>query len=394
MKKLIALILSLCMVLFLTACSNVPGKEKEDDHEAVGQDVRTFEPAAKPTGQTKELPHYKIAFSYATFTDKLGMQFKNAIQYLCDAYNCEVVFFETGMGEEGINNIESVLAAGDIDGIITVGGTPAYVAVAQKYNVPYVMTCGFPSLPEEVEGISKYDVFLGGVVDNDVWAGTRCIEALYEAGVRNFCFSGLTLGLGKSHDDRAHAMKDFISAHTDMKLLADSYTMAEWANDVGSFAAAYPDLEGIAFSAMGDAVYQALETEGLADGSVKISGVDIASQTGTYFQKGVQVWTCGGQYGSAMVAWSILYNYLADGTRIIKDTKQPIIRPYIEITSYEDYKNYVKYVEDPLPVYTAEEIGKLIHAFNSEANYDTYVKYAEDYTLEDIIARHGELIGK
>lgn len=388
MKKLIALLLALCMLLSLAAC----GSEAGSGESVVGGDVQEFQGGDTNLVNKDELPHYKIAFSYATFSDKLGMQFKNAIQYLCDNYNCEAVFFESGSGDERVTNIESVLAAGDIDGVITVGGTPAMVAVAQKYNVPYVLACGFPSLEEEVQGVASYDVFLGGVVDDDVWAGEQLMNALYDAGVRKFCFSGLTLGFVKSHDDRTQAMRDFIAEHTDMTLLADSYTMGEWANDVASYAAAYPELEGIGFTAMADAVYQSLETEGLADGSVKIAAVDISSQTGTYFQKGVQVWTCGGQYATAMVGWAILYNYLIDGTRIIEDTTQPIIRQYIEITSYEEYEQYVKYVENPLPTYDVDEIADMIHYFNPDVTYQDYLDDATSYTLEDVIARHSDQI--
>ena len=108
---------------------------------------------------------------------------------------------------------------------------------------------------------------------------------------------------------------------------------------------------------MVDGVYTALESEGIADGSVKIAAVDISSMTGQYFQNGVQVWTCGGQYATAMVAWAVLYNYLMDGTRIIPDPAQPLIRQYIEITSYEEYEQYVKYVEGALPSYDADEIA-------------------------------------
>lgn len=384
MKKLIAILLVLTMVFCMTACTG-------DDDDNLGGDVKDF--TGELTVANKEdLPHYKIAFSYAQFTDKLGMQFKNAIQYLCDAYNCEAVFFEAGSGDDQVTQIEAALSAGDIDGVITVGGSPATVAVSNKYGVPHVMACGFPSLEEEIKGCAAYDNFLGGVVDDDVWAGTRCIEALYEAGCRKITYSGLTQGFVKSHDDRYKAMYAVVDAHDDLELLVDNYSMAEWANDVASFHAAYPELEGMGFSAMTDAVYLALESEGMADGSVKIAAVDISSQTGEYFKKNVQVWTCGGQYATAMVGWAILYNYLSDGTRIISDPTTPITRQYIEVTSYEEYQDYVKYVENPIPTYTADEIAQMIHKFNPDVTIADYEKEAKTYSLEDIIRRHASFI--
>ena len=391
MKKLLALFLAMCMMLSMVACAGAGGSG--GDGEAVGQEEVKFEEGSDTERFNKEeLPPYKIAFSYANFTDKLGSQFKQSLQYLADAYNVEMVFFETGSGDDQVTNIESVLAAGDIDGVITVGGSPATVAVSNKYNVPHVMACGFPSLEEEIKGVAAYDNFLGGVIDDDEWAGERCIEALYDAGCRNICYSGLTLGFVKSHDDRAAAMQRVVASHDDMKLLADSYTMAEWATDISSFHASYPEMDGMGFSAIGDAVYLALESEGLTDGSVKVAGIDISSQTGTYFQNGVQVWTCGGQYATAMVGFAILYNYLIDGTRMIPDPAEPLVRQYIEITSYEDYENYVKYVESPLPTYNVDEIADMIHYFNPDVTYADYEKEAQTYSLEDIMKRHGDQI--
>lgn len=390
MKKLLAILLVLCMSLSLAACGDAA---VGGDDEAVGQDEVSFT-AGTDTElvNAEELPRFKIAFSYASFTDKLGEQFRNSLQYLGDAYNVEMVFFEAGTGDEAVTNLESILAGGDIDGVIQVGGSTAQVAVADKYGVPYVFACGFPPTAEEAAACAAYDVFLGGVVDDDEWAGVRMTEALYEAGCRNICFSGLTEGFVKSHDDRRDGVHNVVAEHDDLTLLAENFSMAEWANDVASFNAAYPEMDGYTFSAMTDAVYLAMESEGIADGSIKVSAVDISSQTGTYFKNGVQVWTCGGQYATAMTGWAVLYNYLIDGTKIIPDPATPLVRPYIEITSYEDYENYVKYVECPLPTYNVEEIAQMIHYFNPDVTYATYEELAKTYTLEDIIARHGDEI--
>lgn len=387
MKRMLAIVLVLClMAVPLAGCESAP------QGEIVGEGEADFEEAEiqDEDVNVEELPEFKFAFTYYSFEDKLGGQFKQCIQYLCDAYNCEVVFFETGFGDEAISNTESVLVAGDIDALLTVGVTPAQMEVAKTYDVPVVSVCGFPSVEEEITGVASYENFLGGVIDDDTWAGEHCIEALYEAGCRNICFSGLTIGMLKSHDDRMNAMKRIVAKHDDFNLLADSYTMAEAANDIATFNASFSEMDGIGFSAMSDAVYLAFENEGIADGSVKISGVDISSQTGAYFENGVQVWTCGGQYATAMVGWAVAYNYLMDGTRIIENTAEPIVRKYIEITSYDEYKQYVEYVESPIPTYNADEIAQMIHYFNPDATIEDYYADADNYSLQDIIDRRTE----
>lgn len=401
MKKIIAMLLTLVMVFSLAACGaggedggSEGGGKSATDAEVAGVGNSNFDLESGNTSKvdkaklTEEKGTFKIAFSYGQFTDKLGSQFKNALEYLAANYNCEMVFFESGSGDEGITNLESVLSAGDIDGVIQVGGSAANVAAANKYKVPYVFACGFPSQEEEVQGCIGYDNFLGGVIDDDVWAGEHCIEALYDAGCRNITYSGITQGFVKSHDDRYKAMHTVLERHPDMNLLAENYSMGLWADDVATFNASFSNIDGMGFSAMVDGVYTALESEGIADGSVKIAAVDISSMTGQYFQNGVQVWTCGGQYATAMVAWAVLYNYLMDGTRIIPDPAQPLIRQYIEITSYEEYEQYVKYVEGSLPTYDADEIANMIHYLNPDVTYADYETEAHTYSLADIVARH------
>lgn len=386
MKKLLALILSLCMIFSIgTSLAEVAGTG----------DVHFADPDTSMLDQEilGSLPHYKIAFSYYSFTDKLGSQFKLALEYVAKAFNVELVSFESGHGDEGVTNIESVLAAGDVDGVIYVGGSQALLDVCQKYKVPFISACGFPSTETEQKGCASYEMYLGGVIDDDVWAGTKCIEALYNAGCRNLCFSGISQGFVKSHDDRERAMQDFIKEHPDMKLLSESLTIGEWANDVSTFAASFGGImDSYICTGCSDAIYSALDAEGLTDGSVKFATVDISSQTGVYYKNGVQVWTCGGQYVTPVVAFAILYNYIHDGVRMIPDATKPLVRKYIEITSYEDYENYCKYIEADIPPYTAEEVSRMMLVFNPDVTLETLQNDADTYGLADVMARHADLI--
>ena len=141
-----------------------------------------------------------------------------------------------------------------------------------------------------------------------------------------------------------------------------------------------------------DAIYSGLDAEGLTDGSVKFATVDISSQTGVYYKNGVQVWTCGGQYVTPVVAFAILYNYIHDGVRMIPDATKPLIRKYIEITSYEDYENYCKFIEADIPPYTAEEVSRMMLVFNPDVTLETLQNDADTYGLADVMARHADLI--
>ena len=50
-------------------------------------------------------------------------------------------------------------------------------------------------------------------------------------------------------------------------------------------------------------------------------------------------------------------------------------------------------MENPLPVYDANEIAHTIHYFNEEASVATFEEYAANYSVADVAARHGALIG-
>jgi len=409
MKKLLAVLLTLCLVLPLAACNgstNTGGNQGQNPspEQSTGQspssspsqspntpvvsnpEVTDFEKGEISINKD-ELPRFKIAFGYGDWESVLGTQFMHAIEYLADAFNCESVFFNAGSGEEGVANLESLLAAGDIDGIISASGwDTGRMEVANRYGVPIATGCQFTS-SREIDSVASYSGFLGGVTDDEVWAGYHAMKALYEAGSRNVTWSGLTVGFSQGHDDRTSGALQFVSEKSDLNLLTESYTRGTWHEDVPSFAAAFPEMDGMAFTALNVGVYNAMEIEGIADGSVKIAGPDVASGTGEYFERGVQVWSCGGQYATVMVAWAILYNYLIDGTVIISDPKVPLFRNYLEISSFAEYQQYEKIINSPNPAYNAEEIAQLIHYFNPDVTYDDYVELGRSFSIEDILAR-------
>ena len=173
MKKLLSLVLTICMLML---CGITPALA-----DVAGLSDVAYAPADTSMLDQEvlnNLPHYKFAFSYYAFTDKLSQQFKGSLEYLGEAFNVDFVFFESGMGDEAVTNIESILAAGDIDGVIYVGGSQALLDVCEKYQVPFISACGFPSTDVEQQGCASYSMYLGGVVDDDIWAGTRCVESL------------------------------------------------------------------------------------------------------------------------------------------------------------------------------------------------------------------------
>ena len=333
-----------------------------------------------------QLPRMRIAFGYGDWESLLGMQFTAAFRYLSEAFNFELVTFNSGSGEDAVAYVESLLAGGNIDGIVAVTWGTATQVVADRHGVPVVVACSFPSA-QEIASVAAFDTFLGGVIDDEVWAGYNAMRALYNAGSRNVTWSGLTIGMSQSHDDRTRGARQFIAENPGMNLITESFTRGTWHDDVRTFAAVFPEMNGMAFTALSDAVYHAMSVEGIASGSVKIAGPDVSSGTGDMFRRGIQVWSCGGQYATAMVSFAILYNYLIDGTRIIPNTAIPISRNYLEISSYEDFQEYEEVVNSPIPLYSAQDIAQMIHFFNPSLSFDDFVREGREFSLSTILAR-------
>lgn len=403
MKKLLTIAFTLIVVFSLVACSGgaqPTAEETTAPTEAIEAPAETAE-APTDTAESQEtvvsegslpadLPRYKIALVYASFTDKLGSQMKNAMDYLAEPFNIEFVYLETGFDADTVTVIESSLQTG-IDGIIMVGASPAVLDAAKKAgDVPVVMIQSEPTTPEVAQEMAAFDNYLGAICENDYEVGYKAVEALYEAGARNFAIAGITKGLSKTHDDRAQAAIDFINSKSDAKLLADDYSMGLFAEAVTSFAASFPEMDGLFATGGSEGVYQVMRTEGLT-GKVKYATIDIQESTGEYFENGDLAWIAGGQYGTTMVGFAVLYNYIADGTRIIPDTTVTLYRPFLELNNTEEFNTYVKYVDGEIPVYTVEEVAQMIHKFNPDADFAYFQEMAAAYSIDDIQTRHANL---
>ena len=400
LKKTICYLLAILMLTTaLAGCGGEPAAKSVAEDVSTASEQKADEKA--PVEKTEEepviksiipaeLPRYRIGVMYYTFTDKLGSQMKNALDYIADDFNVEFEYIEASWSAEaGQAAMETALQTG-LDGIIAVSSGVAVVEACKKAgNVPFVSIQVEPIDNDVAADMAAYDCYLGAVSENDMQVGINAVEALYESGVRNLAICGLTQGYARSHDDRMRGVKSAIKQYDDLNLIAEDYTLAEYAKSVSSFAAAYPELDGLFVSQGVESIYQTMNTEGLI-GSVKLAMVDISESTGDYFDNGTLVYIAGGQYGTTMIGFALLYNYLCDGTRIIPDTSVTLRRPFLEVKSSEEYQHYVKHVDGDIPVYTAEEIAQLIHGFNPDANYGTFAKAAADYSLEDIVARHGE----
>lgn len=384
MKKMTALVLSLALLLALGFAPAAGATNVGAD----GTVTTIYESAEVVTD--KELPPFKVLVNYATFTDKLGSQFKSSLEYLSKALNIEFTFMETGMAtDESMAAIEAALING-YDGAIGVTSNEATIQLYQKANVPYVVSGGMPATEELAKTLATYDVYLGSVVVDDYGAGRAIVEALYRDGSRNIMFNGLQRGLSGQHDQRAFGVLDAIKEYPDMKLIVENYDYMAWADSIATVAATYPELDGVACTALNEAIYNTVINEGLT-GYVRLGGIDITEGTGPAFEQGILSYIAGGNYVTEMIAFAVLYNYMLDGTRVIADPTVNLVFNNININNIEEYNQYVKYLDSGIPAYTAQEILEMTHYHNEAFDAAAMTQVGQNFTLEDVVNRHKDL---
>lgn len=201
MKKLIALILALTMVLALTACggeaSNPGTKAPEQSSEtkpasekggtSIGADgsvITNYEAIDDVDPKVKgSLPHYEVLVVYGQFTDKLGSQYKSSIEFICEQLNCTPTFLEAaGFGDEQLSTIQAALV-NHFDFCLGIGTTEGILKIFEEAKVPYVSVGTILSDPAQIEAARNYEYFLGCVGVDDYAAMAEGARTLYEPGL-------------------------------------------------------------------------------------------------------------------------------------------------------------------------------------------------------------------
>lgn len=402
MKKIIALLLALIMAVSMVACGEAapaPGaSEPGASQPAAQQGGTTVDADGKVTTEykapdevttDKELPPYKILVIYAQFTDKLGSQFKASLEYLAEPLNVEFTFLESGFGgDDALTTVQAALM-NDYDGCIGIAADEATVKLFDEAKVPYIISGACPTV-EMAPVLAGYEHYLGAVVVDDYLAGQNMAKSLYEDGCRNVMWWGLPRGMSPQHDQRTNGFADAVASLDGMKIIVESldYTATD---AIAVAAATYPELDGAGYTALSEAAYNVIESEGLLD-VVKIAGIDISESTGKYFENDCLSYIAGGNYATIQMAFAVLYNYLLDGTKMIPDPAVNLQLMNIDIHNTEEFNDYIKYLDSGVPAYTPQEILDMTHYQNPEMDAEALAKICQAYSLEDVVARHKNLL--
>lgn len=392
MKRCLSLLLVLAMALSMAACSQSGDDGKQGGNDAPGNTsgsvADTGTSQSTGTDATKEfqfptdLPAKKVGVIGMFTGNELYVQWKANLSSLGEKFNVEFQFVEPTAVEEYTGAAENLCTAG-VDGIIVQTVNEAIIQIASKYDIPVVSFCmTFPQ--DQIDTFASYDNFMGLVTEDDIVAAEHAAEAMYEAGCRNVAIAGLTKGYSEMMDNRA----DYFSAkfkELGGNIIAEEYTLNKFADSISSFAAAYPDMDGIYTVILNESIFQAITTEGLV-GQVKLGGFDMSDSCDEFFENGTLVFACTGQQATILTAFAPLYNYMYDGTYLIPDRSQKVSRSFVEIHNSQECQDYNDYVRFST-CYSPEEIGFMVKGFNPDYTFEEYQAMHQAFSIADVKSR-------
>lgn len=407
MKKVLAIILALIMLLSLAACTGDPGSDGGESSStpsvaqggtSIGADgsvitsysnVGAVDPEIATT-----LPHMNVLVTYAQFTDKLGSQYKSSIEYICEQLNCTPTFVETGssMGDEAISILQSALV-NDYDFCLGLTASEGMFKIFEQAKVPYIVVGTVLSDPALMETARNYEYFLGCVGVDDYGAMVEGATTLYNLGCRNVMWNGLPLGMSGQHDQRLKGFEGTVASLDGMNLVTENMDYTAWADGISNAAAAYPELDGLGCTALSESIYNTIISEGLQD-QIKVCGIDITESTGQAFEDGYLAYIAGGNYACMQIGFAVGYNFVLDGTRVIADNGTNLLWENIHLHNVAEYNNYIKYLDGGIPAYTAQEILEMTHWYNSEVTAESFSAMGKEFTLENVMERHADLFAE
>ena len=151
--------------------------------------------------------------------------------------------------------------------------------------------------------------------------------------------------------------------------------------------AQYPNLNAI-FSSVEtvSTVYQPLINSGRS-GEVLLNCYDPNDDALSAFYDGTLSYATTGTCADSMIAFVLLYNAMTGNRMTQDDGSAPSINmKYLFCTSAEDMENAINYCSESNPPYTLEELQPFI---GPDASYNDLKAFAEKFSLEDLLERHG-----
>lgn len=347
-------------------------------------------------------------FSTVSFAEEAGEGYKVGVilydtecQWAKDIMGCLNaigaplgVTFESAIGgtdpEVTIEDVQNFGAAG-YNGIVNLHpGTimPKLIEICEQYGM-YMVTSNDPaSKGLGYEEYSSSEYFAGEVWEDEVEIAGEIIQDMYDKGATEFGLHGFPYGLSQQMDarlDGARAKLAELGVPEENIHEGLSFDKAGAADELIS---SFPGLQAI-FSSVEtvSTVYQPLINSGKS-GEIMLNCYDPNDDALYAFEDETLSYATTGTCADSMIAFVLLYNAMTGNKMVQEDGSAASINmKYLFCTSAEDFQAAMDYCSADNPAYTFEELAPFIGA---DASYADLKAFAEQFSLEDVMARHAE----
>ena len=391
LKKILCAMLAVMMFLSIASYGTVAAAEDTYPMGETSGYVLDYGKYSDVDWSTK--PSFKIGFSWMSSADLLWSMYERSVRYACDVLHCELIFVEWDTSSTTFvsDAIENLCQAG-VDGVVSGMMDGASIDACIRANVPFVGSLNQMN-DEMLKTANESGLFCGNVIDDDYVSTYNSVKALYEAGCRKIAWVAPQPGTTQA-EIRSSGIMDALKDYPELEVLT-SYRYSssggdESLNAIEQILCAYPELEGLVVS-NGLDVTSIWYNTGAADRGVKLAVTDLCESYQDLFQDDLIAYCATDQFPSLVIATTLLYNKLT-GHEIMADTSVQMRRHFLELHNYEEMCNMWNMSFLNIFPMTAEQVLDLCVEFNPDADEALYLKYAEEYTIENVAATNAHLL--
>lgn len=366
MKKLLSVIISLCLLLGLCACGDSPDDKKDDESVKIGV---IFYSKDDSLGQ--------LVYSYLNYADQV-----------IDGLEVQWVFGSFDAASQ-LADAENLISAG-VDGILCL--TLDDVAMLQIANlcneneVYFQVMFRAPASDETTKTLANYEYYVGYAIEDTVNTSRETINILSQKGIKNIAVGGNTHSATSllRMEGMEQGCKDFgVNVVTQFDIGSDVTSVQ---SDVQNILDSYSDVEAV-WSMSGslgiaDIIVNTLrahkESTGKTLGFITFDTFDGMAQA---FDDGILYGAVGGQAPLCLQAFSALYNAI-DGHPLSKD-KVGLYFPFLIITSSEDLDFMEEYYNNPnVQLYDEDIIKSMLYRYNPDVDLNELNEFWSSFSMD------------
>lgn len=370
MKKVVAIVLAVMMLLAFAACSNGTTPANTDNPQG-NADVK-----------------HKIGMIWYGNTDPMGGTFYAWANHAAEILNVELVWHLGDYTTEAeLSACEQMISAG-CEGVYFIPmDTAANLQLGnacQAAGVYWAMSNRDILDPDIKAACYANPYMVTHIWDASYDLAKNMVKVLADQGVKKVCMisgdpkDAMMVDRNKGFTDGCAEygieILGTFQTETDAKVITDG---------VNNFLTLYPDVQGIlcvsGTAGCGEAIISTLEGSGREAGSVKVATFDTFDGNKAAFEEGWLAANCGGYTSECLVAFLALVN-------TVKGNVKPENGPYklhlspIIISSAEEMDIFSQYVDNPeIQLYSDEDIKGMVSANCNEAYYQGVL---DNWTIE------------